>query len=222
MTQVKYFVFDAYGTLFDVHSAAAKYKDEIGDDWDQLSQIWRTKHLEYSWIYGRIGVQKTFWQLTGDSLDYAITAVGGVSDGLRDKLLKAYLTLDAYDEVPEVLRELKEAGLVTAILSNGDPDMLDAAIQSAGLADVLDDAVSVHEAGTFKPDFKVYELVTARYGCAPGEVSFQSSNRWDAAAAKAFGFQVAWVNRTGQAGEYNDLPPDQEISDLRPLLDLIG
>ncbi len=222
MTGLKYFVFDAYGTLFDVHSAAAKYKDEIGENWDRLSQIWRAKHLEYSWIYGRIGVRKTFWQLTGDSLDYAITAVGGVPDGLRDKLLKAFLTLDAYEEVPEVLRGLKEAGAATAILSNGDPDMLDAAIQSAGLADVLDDAISVQDARTFKPDFKVYGLVTDRYGCAPGEVSFQSSNRWDAAAAKAFGFKVAWINRTRQMREYNDLPPDYEISDLRPLLDLVG
>ena len=222
MTQSKYFVFDAYGTLFDVHSAAGKYRDEIGADWDRLSQVWRAKHLEYTWIYGRLGIAKDFWTLTGDSLDYAIASVGGIPAGMRAKLLDAYLTLDAYDEVPDVLRGLKKAGATTAILSNGDPDMLDAAIKSAGIANLLDAAVSVKDAGTFKPDFKVYELVTSRFGCAAGAVSFQSSNRWDAAAAKAFGFQAVWINRMNMPSEYNDLAPDHVVSDLRPLLDMAG
>ena len=184
MSELNTFVFDAYGTLFDVHAAAGKYKDEIGSDWDRLSQIWRAKHLEYSWIYGRIGRQKKFWDLTAQSLDYAIASVRGLDDGLREKLLDAYLTLDAYDEVADVLGGLKAAGATTAILSNGDPDMLHAAINSAGLGELLDDAISVQEAGTFKPDFKVYELVCARYGCTAAAVSFQSSNRWDAAAVQ--------------------------------------
>ena len=220
MAQLKYFVFDAYGTLFDVHSAAGKYKDEIGENWDRLSQTWRVKHLEYTWIYGGIGRTPKFWELTAASLDYAIASVGGVPDGLRDKLLDAYLTLDAYSEVPAVLKKLKEAGAITAILSNGDPDMLAAAVKSANIGGQLDAVISVVEAATFKPDFKVYELVTARFGCLPEEVSFQSSNRWDAAAATAFGFQAVWINRMGMPSEYPDLPPAQVASDLYPLLQL--
>lgn len=220
MAKIKAFVFDAYGTLFDVHSAAAKYKDDIGADWDRLSQTWRAKHLEYSWIYGRIGQPKTFWELTAASLDYAVATVGGVPVGVRDNLLNAYMTLDAYPEVREVLAGLKASGAMTAILSNGDPKMLDAAVASAGIGGVLDASISVSEAGTFKPDFKVYELATARFQCTPGEICFQSSNRWDAAAAKAFGCDVVWINRFAMPAEYDDLTPDRTVSDLRPLLEM--
>jgi len=222
MSGIKYFVFDAYGTLFDVHSAAGKYKDDIGANWDRLSQTWRIKHLEYTWIYGRIGRPQKFWDLTALSLDYAIASVGGVPAGIREKLLDAYLTLDAYKEVPEVLAGLKAAGATTAILSNGDPDMLEAAVSSAGIGEALDAVISVVDAGTFKPDFKVYELVTKRFGCTPGEVSFQSSNRWDAAAATAFGFKAVWINRMSMPAEYADLPAAHVIDDLYPLLKLAG
>ncbi|MEL6374387.1 MAG: haloacid dehalogenase type II [Pseudomonadota bacterium] len=218
----RHFVFDAYGTLFDVHSAAARYTDDIGPTWERLSQTWRAKHLEYTWIYAQIGQRKSFWELTERSLDFAIASVGGLGDdSLRNKLLDAYMTLGAYPEVREVLGGLKGAGCTTAILSNGDPDMLEAAIGSAGLGDVLDASLSVVDAGVFKPNFKVYDLVVDRFGCERASVSFQSSNRWDAAAAKAYGFGVCWINRAGQPAEYPDLAPDHTLDNLRPLLELV-
>jgi 2-haloacid dehalogenase len=216
------FVFDAYGTLFDVHSAAARHKDAIGPAWDRLSQVWRTKHLEYTWVYSAIGRQRTFRELAAASLDVAIASVGGIAPGLREDLLDAYLTLDAYPEVRETLDGLKRRGARTAILSNGDPDMLDAAVGNAGIGGLLDAVLSVEAAGIFKPFFRVYDLVGQRFGCQPGEVLFQSSNRWDAAAAKAYGFRTVWVNRSGAPDEYADLAPDHVFADLRPIVDLAG
>lgn len=222
MTGIGIFVFDAYGTLFDVHSAAARHKDAIGPNWDRLSQVWRTKHLEYTWVYSAIGRRRTFRELAAAGLDVAIASVGGIAPGLRENLLDAYLTLDAYPEVRDVLEGLKRRGARTAVLSNGDPDMLDAAVGAAGIGGLLDAVLSVEEAGIFKPFFRVYDLVGSRFGCRPGEVSFQSSNRWDAAAAKAYGFRTAWINRSGAPDEYTDLPPDHVFGDLRPIVDLAG
>jgi len=212
------YVFDAYGTLFDVHSAASKYADEIGDAWGQMSQIWRTKHLEYTWIYAQTGRHIDFWTLTERSLDTAIASVGGVPDGVRDKLLQAYRTLDAYPEVPDVLRHLRDAGSKTAILTNGDPDMIAAAAESAGIADLLDTVLTVHAVGVFKPNMRVYELVPKTFGVEPSAVSFQSSNRWDAVGANVFGFHTLWVNRSGAPTEYEETPPNRLAKDLRVLL----
>jgi 2-haloacid dehalogenase len=219
MPKFPYYVFDAYGTLFDVHSAAGAYAAEIGDNWERMSQIWRTKHLEYSWIYAQTGRHTSFWTLTENSLDTAIESVGGIPDGLRDKLLAAYRTLDAYPEVPAVLDHLRAGGAKCAILTNGDPDMIAEAAASAGIADKLDRVLTVHEVGVFKPDMRVYKLVTDAFGCAPEEVSFQSSNRWDAVGANVFGFRTLWVNRMGAPVEYRETMPDRMASSLDVLLD---
>ena len=218
MPQPSVYVFDAYGTLFDVHSAAARYKDAIGANWDRLSQTWRTKHLEYTWIHAQTGRPISFRKLNERSLDFAIASVGGIPAGYREKLLAAYLTLSAYPEVGEVLAGLKAQGRKTAILSNGDPDMLDDAVGAAGIAPLLDAVISVVEAGVFKPSMKVYALATQRFACTPADISFQSSNRWDAAGAKVFGMRCVWINRSGAPDEYPDMTPDMVVENLRPLL----
>lgn len=211
------YVFDAYGTLFDVHSAAARLRDVIGPKADRLSEIWRLKQLEYTWIRAASGLDGSFRAMTEQGLDYAIAATGGVAPGLREKLLAAYDTLAAFPEVPGMLAGLKSAGAATAILSNGDPDMLASAVSSAGLDGRFDAVISVAQAGVFKPAMRVYALVTDRFRCAPEAVSFQSSNRWDIAAAKAFGFRTVWINRAGAPDEYPDLAPDRVLRDLTHL-----
>jgi len=214
------YVFDAYGTLFDVHAAAERHKDAIGPRWQQLSQTWRAKHIEYSWHASLVGKPATFWSLAERSLDYAIaSAGGGVSTDARGALLAAYRTMEAYPEVREVLSALKARGDNLAILSNGDPDMLGDAVRAAKLEGLFDAVLSVATAGIFKPSMKVYQLVIDRFGGTPADVSFQSSNRWDIAGAKAFGFRCAWINRSGAPDEYADLPPDRVVRDLRALLD---
>jgi 2-haloacid dehalogenase len=217
-----HFAFDAYGTLFDVHSATARYQDAIGPDWNRLSQLWRTKHLEYTWIHALTGRHTTFWQLAERSLDYAIAVIGGVPAGLREKLLTGYRRLAAYPEVADVLSALKQHGAKLAILTNGDPDMIDDAVASAGLTDLFDTIITVHKVGIFKPDRRVYALASKRFGVEPGEISFQSSNRWDVAGAKAFGFHSVWINRAGAPDEYPDLPADKILQDLRPLVAFAG
>ncbi len=213
------FAFDAYGTLFDVHSAAGAYAAEIGENWSRLSEIWRAKHLEYTWIYAQTGRHTTFWQLTEQSLDTAIAAVGGIPGGIREKLLAAYRELDAYPEVADVLAGLRARGKKSAILTNGDPDMIADAVRSAGLDGALDKILTVHEAGVFKPDMRVYRLVTDAFACAPEAVSFQSSNRWDITGAHVFGFQTVWINRSGAPAEYPETPPGRTVDNLTALVD---
>jgi 2-haloacid dehalogenase len=213
------YAFDAYGTLFNVHAAAERYKDAIGPMWQQVSQVWRTKHIEYSWHHAFTGRPATFWQLAARSLDYALAATGvRASAETRDKLLASYRTMDAYPEVREALAGLKAKGAKLAILSNGDPDMLEDAVRAARLEGLLEAVISVSDAGTFKPMMKVYQLVLDRFGGTAADVSFQSSNRWDIAAAKAFGFRCVWINRTGAPDEYPDLAPDRVVRDLTDLL----
>ena len=214
------YVFDAYGTLFDVHAAAEQHKDAIGPKWQQLSQTWRAKHIEYSWHTSLTGRRATFWSLDERSLDYAIAATSaGVSSAVRGKLLAAYRTMHAYPDVRDVLSSLKARGDKLAILSNGDADMLEDAVRAAQLEGMFDAVLSVASAGIFKPSMLVYQLVIDRFGGAPADVSFQSSNRWDIAGAKAFGFDCIWINRTGAVDEYAELPPDRVVGDLRALLD---
>jgi 2-haloacid dehalogenase len=214
---MRHFVFDAYGTLFDVHSAASHYQGAIGPAWERLSQTWRAKHLEYTWIHAQTGHHISFWTLAQRSLDYAIALVGGVPEGTREKLLSAYRTLLAYPEVPDVLKDLKRQGAKLAILTNGDRDMIDDAVASAGLGDLLDQIITVHEAGIYKPSGRVYQLACDRLRVGREMISFQSSNRWDIAGAKAFGFRCVWINRSGMPDEYPDMPADHVIPDLRPL-----
>jgi 2-haloacid dehalogenase len=214
---MKHFVFDAYGTLFDVHAAASRHAARIGPHWERLSQLWRAKHLEYTWIHAATGRHTSFWTLAARSLDFAAAATGGLSDELKTDLMAAYRRLDAYPEVASVLGALRAGGATTSILTNGDPDMIADAVAAAGLGDLLDHVITVHEAGIFKPHAAVYRLATGRLGCAASEISFQSSNRWDAAAAQAFGMRTVWVNRTGAPSEYPDMPADHTVASLSSL-----
>ena len=218
MSRPLIYVFDAYGTLFDVHAAASAHRADIGDKWERMSLTWRQKHLEYSWIHALTGQMVPFWTLTERSLDFAIASVGGVPPGVRAKLLGAYRSMAAFPEVRDVLAALKAGGAKVAILSNGDPDMLSDAVGSAGLDGVFDAVLSVQQAGIFKPAMPVYELVIEKYGCAASDVSFQSSNRWDVAGAKAFGFRTVWINRSNMPDEYPDMPADLTGRDLTMLL----
>jgi 2-haloacid dehalogenase len=214
------YVFDAYGTLFDVHAAAERQRDSIGPKWKELSIIWRAKHLEYTWVYSLAGKQAMFWMLAQRSLDHAIAEVGGgISTDARANLLRAYRAMDPYPEVRDVLAALKARGDKLVILSNGDADMLNDAVRGAKLEGLFDAVISVVSAGIFKPSPKVYQLIIGRFGGNPVEVAFLSSNRWDIAGAKAFGFRCVWVNRTGAPDEYPDLPPDRIVRDLRALIE---
>ena len=212
------YVFDAYGTLFDVHSAIARHRAAIGPRADRMSEMWRIKQIEYTWNYSLMGRWRDFRGLTADALDAAAAMCGGLPEALRRKLIAAYDELDAYPDVAPALKALRATGAKTAILSNGSTKMLENATRAAGLADLLDAVISVDEVRVFKTSPKVYALVGATFGTKPADVAFQSSNRWDVAGAKAFGFHVNWVNRTGMPDEYLDLPPDRVIASLDSLL----
>ncbi len=218
MSRQKAYVFDAYGTLFDVHSAALRLSEEIGPDSDRLSQIWRDKQLQYTWIRALTGRHQNFESVTASALDFAIAIVGGIEDSTRQKLLDAYMELDAYPEVRDVLSGLKSRGAQTAILSNGTPRMIEAAVQSSGIADLLDTCISIEETGIYKPAPQVYELAVDRLGVEAADISFQSSNRWDIAGAKSFGFHTAWINRYSQPDEFPDMAADQILESLEPLV----
>ena len=211
------YVFDAYGTLFDVHAAVRRHADMLGPDATLLSEIWRAKQLEYSWVRTLAGAYIDFWGLTGQALDYAFAKVPSADRQARQALLDAYWRLDCYPEVPRVLRELKASGARVAILSNGSPAMLEAAVRSAALESVVDDIFSVDAVRRFKTDPATYELVTTAWRVYPSSVSFQSSNRWDIAGANRFGFRSVWVNRSSQPDEYLDLPPALVLPDLEGL-----
>jgi len=215
-------VFDAYGTLFDFAAAARKCRDVLGDDIDRLTALWREKQLQYTWLRAAQGRHADFWQVTGDALDFALETLGLTKPDLRDRLMSLYLTLDPFPEVSSVLARLKAAGLQTAILSNGSPAMLDAAVKAAKLETLLDAVLSVEEVGVYKPHPKVYQLAVDRLGIPASAISFQSSNAWDAYAASAFGMKVVWCNRYGQRRERMPGSPDREIRSLTELPALVG
>ena len=215
-------VFDAYGTLFDVHSAAAHCRGDLGDKADAVSQTWRSKQLEYSWLRSLMGRHADFWRVTGDALDYALDAHGIDDAALRKRLMDCYLELDAYPDVGDVLDHLKGAGVKCAILSNGSPDMLDAAVRNAGIGARLDAVLSVEEVGVFKPHPSVYQLAVDRLGVAAERVAFQSSNAFDATGAAVFGFRVVWINRFGQRPERLPGVADAELATLTELPPLLG
>ena len=212
-------VFDAYGTLFDVTAAARAAAAEPGREalathWPQIARDWRLKQLEYSWLRAVAGRHCDFWQVTADGLDWALEAAGLRDTELRERLLALYRELAPYPEVAEMLGALKMAGKATAILSNGSRDMLDAAVASAGIGGRLDAVLSVDEVGVFKPADAVYDMVGARFGAAPEEVLFVSSNGWDAAAAAGYGFRTVWVNRAGAPVDRLWAQPDHMVPDL--------
>lgn len=212
-------IFDAYGTLFDVSAAARAAAAEPGREsfaalWPKLSDDWRRKQLEYTWLRAVMGRHADFWTVTQDGLDWALEAAGLDDRGLRERLLALYWELAAYPEVPAMLAALKARGLATAILSNGSPEMLQGAVRSAGIGSLLDDVLSVESVGVFKPDARVYDLVARRFGCARDEVLFVSSNGWDAAAAAGYGFHTAWVNRAGAPVDRLPARPQHILSDL--------
>jgi 2-haloacid dehalogenase len=215
-------VFDAYGTLFDYASAAAQCRDALGDQLAPLTALWREKQLQYTWLRALQGAHVDFWQVTGDALDFALETLGIGDTALRARLMNLYLTLAAFPEVPEVLKRLQGAGIKTAILSNGSPRMLRAAAEGAQIDRLLDAVLSVEEVGVYKPHPKVYQLAVDRLGVAAGEISFQSSNAWDAYAASAFGMRVVWCNRYGQRAERLPGRPDREVRTLDELLPIVG
>jgi 2-haloacid dehalogenase len=221
MSGIRACVFDAYGTLFDVHSAVARLRERVGEQADALSQLWRTKQLEYTWLRALMGRHADFWQVTGDALDYALARTG-VDRAVREPLMQAYLSLDAYPEVPEVLRRLRAGGLKTAILSNGEPEMLEAAARSAKIDGLLDAVLSVEDVGIFKPHPKVYQLALDRLAVSAGEVSFQSSNAWDVNGAATFGLRAVWINRFGMPAERLPGAAEHELRDLSGLPALLG
>ncbi len=218
-------VFDAYGTLFDVAAAARTAASEPGRDalaacWQKLANDWRLKQLQYTWLRAVADAHGDFWNVTQDGLDWAMENNGLDDPELRERLLQLYWELQAYPEVPEMLGTLKQAGLNTAILSNGSPAMLDGAVQSAGLGEMLDDVLSVESVGIFKPHKSVYDLVGKRFQCANEEVLFVSSNGWDAAASAGYGFQTVWVNRAGEPMDRLPWTPSNVLTDLTTIPEL--
>jgi 2-haloacid dehalogenase len=216
-------IFDAYGTLLNVHSAMARHAARIGPEWQLISQEWRTKQLEYTWVRSLAGPShhRDFSELTDAALAFAAARHGIADDDLLADLRAAYRALDAYPEVKTMLAALRAAGWRTGILSNGPPGMLAEAVAAAGLTDLLDAVLSVEAVGVFKPDARVYRLATGHFGVTPQDVVFVSSNAWDAFGALEFGFRVAWVNRAGQPNEYGLRGRVTEIPDLAPLPGLL-
>jgi 2-haloacid dehalogenase len=211
------YVFDAYGTLFDVHAAMARHRDAAGPEADRFSEIWRTKQLEYTWTLTLAGHYVDFWTLTERALDFALARVPSVDRALRAKLLDAYLTLDAFADARAALGDLKARGVRLAVLSNGSPRMLAAAVEAAGIRNLLDAVLSVDTVRRFKPWPQVYALATDALALGPADVAFVSSNRWDVMGAVSFGFKAFWVNRSRLPDEYADFSPLREIPNLAAL-----
>ena len=215
-------IFDAYGTLFDYRSAASRCRDVLGENFDQVNALWREKQLQYSWLRAIQGRHVDFWQVTGEALDFALDTAAIADSTVRDRLMAMYLILDAFPEVPDMLKRLNVAGLKTAILSNGSPEMLDAAVRNAGIGSLLDAVLSVEAVGVYKPHPKVYQYAIDQLGIKAGEIAFQSSNAWDAHAASLCGMRVIWCNRYRQRTERLPGLPDFEIASLAELPDLVG
>jgi 2-haloacid dehalogenase len=210
-------VFDAYGTLFDVHAAIARHRREAGPEAERISEIWRTKQLEYTWTLTLAGHYVDFWTLTERALDYAFARVPSVDRALRPKLLEAYLKLDAFPDARAALIRLKSVGMRLAILSNGTPRMLSSAVEASGIAGLFENVLSVDAVRAYKPRPEVYAIVTDALAMKPADVAFVSSNRWDVMGAGSFGFKTVWVNRAGMPNEYLDHMPQHEIPDLATL-----
>ena len=220
MKNIKAIIFDAYGTLFNVNSAAEKCKDKIGDKWEGFANYWRTTQLEYTWLRSLMKRHKNFWQITEDSLDKSMKAYT-IDNSMRNELLDLYKILSPFNEVPEVLKSLKKKNLILAILSNGTPDLLYQLVKSNNLENIFDDLFSIEEVGVYKPDSKVYDIPTKKYQIQKNEVAFLSANTWDVSGAGNYGYNSIWVNRSENIFDNLDYQPSLQIKNLKELLDNI-
>ena len=218
--KTKAVVFDAYGTLFDVNSAAEKCKSKIGDNWEDFANFWRTTQLEYTWLRSLMKRHKNFWQITEDSLDKSMK-VFNIDKDMRKDLLNLYKVLSPYPEVKKVLQNLKKKNLKLAILSNGTPNLLNELVASNNLTSLFDDLFSVEEVGIFKPDPKVYGLPLKKYKAQAFEITFLSANTWDVSGGGNYGYNSIWVNRNKSEFDVLDYKPKNEISNLKQLLDKV-
>jgi 2-haloacid dehalogenase len=217
MKNIKAIIFDAYGTLFDVNSAAEKCKDKIGDKWEAFANYWRTTQLEYTWLRSLMKRHKDFWQITEDSLDKSMS-VFKIDNSMRDELLDLYKILSPFEEVPKVLKSLKEKNFKLAILSNGTPSLLNELVSSNNLNNLFDDIFSIEEVGVFKPDSKVYDMPVKKYKIEKNEVAFLSANTWDVSGGGNYGYNSIWVNRNNNIFDKLDYQPKLEIKNLIDLL----
>ena len=217
MKNIKAIIFDAYGTLFDVNSAAEKCKDKIGEKWERFANFWRTTQLEYTWLRSLMGRHKNFWQITEDSLDKSMK-VFKIKPSIRDDLLNLYKVLSPFKEVHETLKKLKEKKFKLAILSNGTPSLLKELVKSNNLENLFDDIFSIEEVGVYKPNSEVYDMPIKKYKIKKNEVAFLSSNTWDVSGGGNYGFQAIWVNRNNNIFDNLDYKPRSEIKDLSGLL----
>ena len=220
MKNIKAIIFDAYGTLFDVNSAAEKCKGKIGDKWEGFANYWRTTQLEYTWLRSLMKRHKDFWQVTEDSLDKSMKAYE-IDSSMRSELLDLYKILSPFKEVPEVLKSLKEKNLKVAVLSNGTPDLLNQLVKSNNLDNLFDDLFSIEEVGIYKPDSKVYDLPIQKYQIKKNEVTFLSANTWDVSGGGNYGYNSIWVNRNNNIFDNLDYKPQNEIKNLKELLNII-
>jgi len=220
MKNIKAIIFDAYGTLFDVNSAAEKCKDKIGDKWEAFANYWRTTQLEYTWLRSLMKRHKDFWQVTEDSLDKSMK-VFNIDNSMRNELLDLYKILSPYPEVPEILKSLKEKDYKLSILSNGTPSLLNELVKSNNLENLFDDVFSIEEVGIYKPDSKVYDLPIKKYKIKNNEVAFLSANTWDVSGGGNYGFNSIWVNRNNSVFDNLDYKPEHQIKNLKELINLI-
>ena len=220
MKNIKAIIFDAYGTLFNVNSAAEKCKDKIGDKWEGFANYWRTTQLEYTWLRSLMKRHKNFWQITEDSLDKSMKAFK-IDNTMRNELLNLYKTLSTYPEVPEILKKLKEKKYKLSILSNGTPTLIDELVKSNNLDNIFDDIFSVEEVGIYKPEPKVYDIPIKKYKIEKNEVAFLSANTWDVSGGGNYGYKAIWVNRNNNIFDNLDYNPKNEINNLKELLEII-
>ena len=216
----KAIVFDAYGTLFDVNSAAEKCKDKIGDKWEGFANFWRTTQLEYTWLRSLMKRHKDFWEVTEDSLDKSMK-VFEIDMGMKNDLLNLYKVLSPYKEVEKVLKNLKKKNLKVSILSNGTPALLNELVASNNLNDLFDDLFSIEEVKVYKPDSRVYEIPVKKYNIKPNEIIFLSANTWDVSGGGNYGYNSIWVNRNKSHFDILDYQPKNEIGNLSQLLDIV-
>ena len=220
MKNVKAIIFDAYGTLFDVNSAAEKCKDKIGDKWEVFANFWRTTQLEYTWLRSLMKRHKNFWQVTEDSLDKSMNAFN-IDKSMRNELLDLYKTLNTFPEVKDVLNKLKEKNYKLAILSNGTPALLNELVKSNNIENIFDDVFSIEEVGIYKPDSRVYDIPVKKYQIQKNEIAFLSANTWDVSGSGNYGYNAIWVNRNNNIFDNLDYKAKNEVKNLNHLLDII-